>query len=205
MGSEFRELVLGREFMDLLDEPQAAALPEVDLDALSEALLANMREQCNAYATYLVNAEKQRMALVNHKLEDNQALNLEAEHMVSALTSLETARLRIVERMLEAHPELAPAPAQLRCESLIPLINGELAGRLQEVRASLRGIIETLQRVLNVNAALVENGTRIIHTTIGIITSVVGRSRADKLTTYTRKGAVNVGKVQIRNLINRSV
>ena len=58
---------------------------------------------------------------------------------------------------------------------------------------------------MNINAALVENGSRIIHTTIGIITSVVGRGKNEKLSTYTKKGAVNLGKVQIRNLINRSV
>ena len=56
------------------------------------------------------------------------------------------------------------------------------------------------------NQALVENGSRIIHTTIGILTSVVGRGKSDKMSaTYTKKGAANVGKVQIRNLINRSV
>jgi hypothetical protein len=60
--------------------------------------------------------------------------------------------------------------------------------------------------VLAVNRALVENGSRIIHTTVGIMTSVVGRGKADKQNqTYTKKGAVSVGKVQVRNLINRSV
>jgi hypothetical protein len=37
------------------------------------------------------------------------------------------------------------------------------------------------------------------------MTSVAGRSKTDKMNTYTAKGNVNVGKTQLRNLVNRSV
>jgi hypothetical protein len=58
---------------------------------------------------------------------------------------------------------------------------------------------------LSVNQSLIENGSKIIHTTIGILTSVAGRTRADRMGVYTAKGGVTYGKVQIRNLVNRSV
>lgn len=204
MGSEYRELVLGTEFMDLLKEPETS-LPYVDIDALGEELVRNLEAQTRVYGAYLAAAEKQKLALVNNRLEDSQDVNVESERVLAQLSGLETERLGIAERILAARPDLAPAAAQLRCEVLYSCLDPLVARRLQEARASLRKGIDALQRTLAVNSALVENGTRIIHTTIGIITSVVGRSRTDNMNTYTKKGAVNVTKVQVRNLINRSV
>jgi hypothetical protein len=204
MGSEYRELVLGTEFMDLLREPEAAGV-DADIDVLGEALVENLEAQRRVYSAYLAAAEKQKLALVNNRLSENQAVNEEAERVLSNLSGLESDRLGIAERILSARPDLAPSAAQLRCESLYSALEPLLARRLMEARAALRKAVDELQRVLAVNAALVENGSRIIHTTIGIITSVVGRTRADNMSTYTKKGSVNVGKVQIRNLINRSV
>jgi hypothetical protein len=205
MGSEYRELVLGSEFMDLLDAPERSFEADADIAPMAEALAANLDAQRAVYAEYRAAAEVQKLALINNRLEETRSVNGDAEKALSSLAGLESERLAIVAAILEARPGLAPAAGHLRCEALYPALEPAQARRLRDSREALRKDVDDLQRLLAVNAALVENGSRIIHTTIGIITSVVGRSKTDKMSTYTKKGGVNVGKVQIRNLINRSV
>jgi hypothetical protein len=204
MGSEYRELVLGAEYMDLLRGPETLAA-DVDLDALAEELIKNLDAQRGVYEKYLAAAEKQKLALVNNRLAENQEVNEESDRVLSRLSGLETERLSIAERILSARPDLAESAAQLRCEALCPELEAPVSDRLLGARAALRRSVDSLKSVLAVNSAMVENGSRIIHTTVGIITSVVGRTRTDNMSTYTKRGSVNVGKIQVRNLINRSV
>jgi hypothetical protein len=206
MASEFRELVLGEEFMDLLREPEAIpAAVRVDAEALGEKLEANLRSQLALYRDYLETANRQKLAMVNRSLEGGREANLESERLLGALAVLETERLAHIEKIASTRPGLPRNPVQVKCELLYPAFSPALALRVKAVRASLLKVVEELKRSMAVNQALVENGSRIIHTTIGIMTSVVGRNQSEKMSTYTKKGAVNVGKVQIRNLINRSV
>lgn len=207
MASEFRELVLGEEFMDLLREPQIAAVAEtVDVEALGESLEANLKAQLSLYRDYVETAQRQKLAMVNGKADENNAINAESEHLLATLGALEADRVGLVEKILATRPGLVADAARVKCELLYPFFSPALALRIKAVRAGLLKTVEELKRVMAVNQALVENGTRIIHTTIGIMTSVVGRGKQEKMaSTYTKKGAINVGKVQVRNLINRSV
>jgi hypothetical protein len=206
MGSEYRELVLGEEFMDLLRDPKPApAAASSDVEAHGEALEANLRAQLALYREYAEAAGRQRLAMVNGGARSAD-INAEIEPLLAALGSLESDRISLVEKILAARPGTAADPAKVKCEILYPFFGPDLALRIQAARASLLQAVAELKRVLEVNRALVENGSRIIHTTIGIMTSVVGRGKADRMSaTYTKKGAVNVGKVQVRNLFNRSV
>lgn len=207
MASEFRELVLGEEFMDLLREPENAAVAEtVDVEALGESLEANLKAQLSLYRDYVETAQRQKLAMVNGKADENNAINAESEHLLATLGALEADRVGLVEKILATRPGLVADAARVKCELLYPFFSPALALRVKAVRAGLLKAVEELKRVMAVNQALVENGTRIIHTTIGIMTSVVGRGKQEKMaSTYTKKGAINVGKVQVRNLINRSV
>jgi hypothetical protein len=206
MASEFRELVLGEEFMDLLREPAARPAPAADVEALGESLEANLRAQLNLYRDYVETASRQKLAIVNGKPVESGEINVESEHLLSALGSLEADRVGLVEKIMASRPGLAGEAAKIKCELLYPFFSPALALRIKGARASLLQTVEELKRVLAVNRALVENGSRIIHTTIGIMTSVVGRGKGDKAAaTYTKKGGFNLGKVQVRNLINRSV
>jgi hypothetical protein len=209
MGADYKELVLGEEFMDLLREPEsvpAAEAPEAGVDALGERLEANLRAQLGLYREYLAAGDRQKTAMVNRRLADNQAINAEIERLLGGLGALEAERLDIVSRIAAARPGLPSDPAAVKCEALCAHFGPGLARRVLDARAALVESVADLKRLMAVNRALVENGSRIIHTTVGIMTSVVGRTKDDKMaTTYTRKGAINVGKVQVRNLINRSV
>jgi hypothetical protein len=206
MASEYRELVLGEEFMDLLREPVAIAPEAADLEALGESLEANLRAQLSLYRDYLETANRQKAAMVNGRVEETAAVNLQSEHLLTALGALEADRVGLVEKILASRPGVSGEAAKVKCELLYPCFSPALALRIKGARASLLQTVEELKRVLAVNRALVENGSRILHTTIGIMTSVVGRGKHEKMAqTYTKKGAINVGKVQVRNLINRSV
>jgi hypothetical protein len=206
MASEFRELVLGEEFMDLLREPESIpAAPAVDTEALGARLEDNLRAQLALYRDYLDTANRQKLAMVNRSLEEGRNANAESERLLGNLAVLETERLGLIEKIASTRPGLPRDAAQVKCEHLYPAFSPALALRIKGVRASLLKAVEDLKRAMAVNKALVENGSRIVHTTIGIMTSVVGRNQNDRMSTYTRKGAVNVGKVQVRNLINRSV
>src|SRR5437870_4799359 len=120
MGSEFREMVLGSEFSDLLDEPKSPTAPAANIDALVEVLIENLDAQRAVYVEYLAAAERQKMALVNHRLPEVQAANSDGEKAISDLGTLESERLAIAERIVAARRDIAPAAAQLRCEILYP-------------------------------------------------------------------------------------
>lgn len=206
MPSEYRELVLGEEFMDLLREPESIpAAPSVDAESLGVSLEDNLLAQLALYRDYLETANRQKLAMVNRSLEEGRGANAESERLLGSLAALETERLSIIGKIASAIPGLPREAAEVKCEHLYPAFSPALALRIKGVRASLLKAVEDLKRSMAVNRALVENGSRIIHTTIGIMTSVVGRNQNERMSTYTRKGAVNVGKVQVRNLINRSV
>lgn len=204
MGSAYRGLLLSEEFADLLEEPLPVIAPPIDARALCETLIRNLQAQMKLYTAYLAQAQRQRMALVNRRLAETHDVNHEAEKLVGSLASLEEERLAVTRQLVGPH-KAGDASAPVRCEAIYPLVAPEQAARLKACRDELLKAVAELKRALDVNLALVENGSRIVHTTIAIMTSVAGRSKSEKMNTYTAKGNVNVAKLQIRNLVNRSV
>lgn len=199
-----RQAILGDEFEDLFAEPAPAApAPAADRDAMCDRLIANLRAQLALYSEYRAHAERQRLALVNRRLAENIDVNALVDSLLTKLSGLEEERLRLTDSILGPRAGAASTPA--KCEAIYPLVSTGCAARLKECRDALVEAVGELRQVLSVNQALVENGSKIIHTTIGILTSVAGRSKADRMGLYTAKGAVNYGRVQIRNLVNRSV
>jgi hypothetical protein len=203
MGSAYRELLLGEEFADLLHDQAPAAAP-VDTRALCETLIGNLKSQMALYAAYLDQADRQRLALVNRRLVENHDVNHEADQLVNRLAYLEEERIAVTDKIVGPR-KMGAASTPVKCEAIYPLVEPEQAARLKDCRDDLLKAVGELKQALAVNLALVENGSRIVHTTIGIMTSVAGRSKAEKMNTYTARGNVNVGKLQIRNLVNRSV
>jgi hypothetical protein len=204
MGNAYRELILGEEFADLLNEAVPASAPVADTDSLCESLIGNMEAQLKLYIAYIVQANRQRLALVNRRLVENQDVNHEADRLLNDLAGLEEERIKITESIVGPR-SMGAASTPVKCEAIYPLVGADPAKRLKECRDALVEAVGQLKHALSVNQALVENGSRIIHTTIGIMTSVVGRTKAEKMNTYTAKGDVRVAKLQIRNLVNRSV
>jgi hypothetical protein len=200
-----RHQLLGEEFADLLGEPaRKTAEAPVDPNALCDTLIDNLGAQLELYSAYLDQAARQRLALVNRRLSESHDVNREADTLVNSLAALEEQRLSVTGRIVGPRkPGEASTP--VKCEAIYPLVSPDRAGRLKDRRDRLLETVGELKKALAVNLALVENGSKIVHTTIGILTSVAGRSKAEKLNTYTAKGNVNVTRMQIRNLVNRSV
>ena len=147
------------------------------------------------------------MALVNRQLAQNTDANVESERLIGALNVLEEERIAITKKIFGTGKsrESEKVAFAAKCDTIYPLLSPARAERLKTCRDALVKATGDLKHVLGINMALVENGSRIIHTTVGIMTSVVGRKANEKMNTYTSKGSVRVGKVQIRNLVNRSV
>jgi hypothetical protein len=205
MGAEYRQQILREDFADIFED--AAPAPVVKAAAagpLCETLIANLDAQQELYAAYLHLANRQRIALVNRDIAENQEVNGETDRLLTDLAALEAERVSVTAGILG--PSLAGAASTpAKCEAIFPLVSADQAARLKDCRDALVASVAELKRALAVNAALVENGSRIVHATIGIMTSVAGRTKVEKMNTYTAKGNVNVGKMQLRNLVNRSV
>lgn len=194
---------LGEEFADLLSAPVPASA-QIDIDGLCESLIANLESQHAIYAAYAGQVARQRTALVNRDLNGQRDSNTEAERLLNSLGALEEERVALTERILGAR-RTGAAPTPVKCEAVYPLVDPAQARRLKDRRDALVRMVGGIRQALDLNRTLVDNGSRIIHTTIGIMTSVVGRTKADKMNTYNSKGGVRVAKMQIRNLVNRSV
>jgi len=207
MDAFTRQAILGEEFSELFaDGAPADSARMADRENQCARLLANLRAQLGLYTDYRGLAERQRLALVNRRLSDNVDVNDAIEKLLHSLAGLEEERIRLVTSILGPRGTgEASAPAHAKCEAIYPLVSAGSAASLKECRDALVQAMGALRRILVVNRALVENGSRIIHTTIGILTSVAGRSKIDRMGLYTAKGGVNYGRLQIRNLVNRSV
>jgi hypothetical protein len=130
--------------------------------------------------------------------------NDQIDMLLASLAGLEADRTAVTAGILG--PRLAGAASTpAKCEAIFPLVSAGQAARLKDCRDSLVASMADLKRVLATNSALVENGSRIVHATLGIMTSVAGRTKIEKMNTYTAKGNVHLGKMQLRNLVNRSV
>ncbi len=205
MADLTRQAVLGEEFADLFAESvPAIAIGAIDRETLCARLTENMGSQLGLYRTYRGLAERQRLALVNRRLSENLDANSEIDKLLNALAVLEAERIDLTESILGLRMA-GDASTPAKCEAIYPLVSAGAAALLKETRDALVEAVGELRRILGVNQALIENGSKIIHTTIGILTSVAGRTKADRMGVYTAKGGVNYGKVQIRNLVNRSV
>jgi hypothetical protein len=204
MAALTRQAILGDEFADLFAEGAPAAGPQTDRESLCSRLIDNLRSQLGLYADYRALAARQHKALINRRLAENLDVNGAIERLLHALSGLEEERIRLVSAILGPR-RAGEASAPVKCEAIYPLVSAGNAASLKECRDALVETVGELRRALAVNQALIENGSKIIHTTIGILTSVAGRSKADRMGLYTAKGGVNYGRVQIRNLVNRSV
>jgi FlgN protein len=210
MSFKYKELVLGEEYADLLSDLPATQVHAEDIEARGEELIQNLNAQLTLYRDYLEQANRQRMALVNRKLDENSHANVESERLIGSLNILEEKRIQITLKILGmVNPGTASKPndfaQKAKCENIYPLLSPVNAARLKTCRDALVKATAEVKYVLGINMALVENGSRIIHTTVGIMTSVVGRKQNEKMNTYTARGSVRIGKIQVRNLINRSV
>lgn len=204
MGAEYRQQILREDFADIFEDAAPAPAVQVAVGPLCENLIANLAGQQELYAAYLHLANRQRIALVNRDIAENQYVNGETDKLLNALASLEAERVSVTAGILG--PRLAGAASTpAKCEAIFPLVSADQAARLKDCRDSLVASVAELKRALAINSALVESGSRIVHATIGIMTSVAGRTKIEKMNTYTAKGNVNVGKLQLRNLVNRSV
>ena len=204
MATEYRQFILGEEFADLLTETTPAAAPvKVDREALCEKLIANLKAQLGLYVAYQDQAKRQRLALMNRRLADNLDVNNEVDKLLNSLGGLEVERIETTAALVG--PKAGDASTPVKIDAIYLLVKPATAARLKACRDALMAAVGELKQALAVNQALVENGSKIIHTTIAILTSVAGRTKTERMNTYTAKGNVKVGKVQIRNLVNRSV
>lgn len=166
----------------------------------AEDLRRNLEEQKEALDAYLDLCGRQRQALLKNDMLENQALNGEAETASFALARLEEERHLLVERLADLHGVTLPA----RCLDLVPFLPPPEAEAVSRLRHELQGRMEKLKEALFLNLALVQNGRKVIHTTIGIVTSVVGRGAADRLSGYGPQGALRRESPQVRALFQRS-
>jgi hypothetical protein len=179
-----------------------------------EALAHNLENQIAGYNAYAGLLEEQRQALLHSNIPRLEAANSAIDAAVSALLQLEVDREALVLNILETaglyrrRPEeawltrTASAPV-VKCEEIAAHLPPAQAQRLLQARDTLRAILTATQNALRINAALAENGERLIAVTLAAVTSVAGRSSRDSHFTYNTRGQSLLPRRQIRSLVNR--
>lgn len=177
-------------------------------------ILARMIEKQELLSLAL---ERQRHALVQGHSEQIEAANLECEGHCAELERLEhereslTARLDRMGRGLPTTPRVNAWSTDaewrslpIKLDEVLPLLPEAVRQAIEAPRARLKSMIPEVQRKLRINAALAENGSKVVHATMGIITSIVGRQGPDRHQIYGAKGTTRFGRTQVRSLMNRS-
>lgn len=162
----------------------------------------------------------QRQALVQNRIADLAAANEELDAALAELERLETDRQALASKIhrlgeIEGRsagvslrvspwaPEAEWDQPAVKLEDLMEFLPPVLGAELQGRKKRLTGELLRLKSELGVNTALAENGTRVVHATLGILTSVVGRTGPDRHQIYGSKGKAQYARTQIRSLMNR--
>ncbi len=181
------------------------------------ALTNNLLEQAQQYQYYGEKLKEQRQALLHGNLVDLAEVNIRIDTVVSELLRLEVDReglVRIDMEMLgiakpfqEAWFSRASLPElPIKCEELATHLSRVQAQNLREAREILRDRIQAINRDVQVNAALAQNGQKLIATTMASLTTLAGDRTKDRMHTYSQQGQslYASGRRQVRNLLNRS-
>jgi hypothetical protein len=197
--------------------PSQPANPVPAAFAAGENLVRNLESQADGYRTYAGLLAEQRQALMQGDLERLGRSNAAIDAAVSDLLRLEVDREIVVRSILEAagkprRPDSgwftrpAEAESAVKCEELAGHLPPETGKALLRARDTLRAILQEIERAARINAALAQNGQRLIATTMASLTTVPGNDSRERLQSYNPRGeALSAsGRRQIRNLVNRS-
>jgi len=170
-------------------------------------LLQNLERQIKLLEKSEEICLRQRRALVNNNLEENIEINKEQDHMALSLEKEEKERIRLMKKIIQvslgSRSKLKVNPAEVKCETLYPLMTDALAGRLLKLKNILTKKIEAIRRINEINYVLVQNSRNIIQATLTIITGISGREEKKKSRTYGAAGKINQFTKQKVRLFNR--
>ncbi len=178
------------------------------------ALARNLEMQTEAYRDYLVLLRDQRHALIHGAMAHLAEANAAIDGVLARLLQLDVDREAWVAAILEKAGLYRRSPTEgwftrpavkpsAKCEELVPHLEAEAARRLLAARDALRPLLREAQDTARINTALAENGQRLVAATLSAITSVAGRSPAERHRLYTRQGQSQLHRRQLRSLVNR--
>lgn len=158
--------------------------------------------------------ERQRQALMQSRLTELEIINAEADQALAELDLVNASRKDLAHRLAQACESLAfrksdgkgqgLEPGEIKLEDLLPYLPEEARAKVQTQRQRLKSSLPEMQRQWAINSALAANGSRIVHTTLSIMTSVIGREGPDRHQVYGAKGKTQYARTQVRSLLNRS-
>ncbi len=158
--------------------------------------------------------ERQRQALMQSHLTELEVINAEADQALAELDLLNFSRKDLTDRLalackISALPKIpgkGPGSdvSEIKLEDLLPYLPDDAKFAVQTQRQRLKSNLPEMQRQWAINSALAANGSRIVHTTLSILTSVVGREGPDRHQVYGAKGKTHYARAQVRSLLNRS-
>lgn len=183
------------------------------------ARLVDLLEQLfERYGAVAETAKRQRSALIRGKQDEIESVNQEAESLSSEISFIEVERAQLAARLYalvqgrDIHPREsfsyesdAQWDAPVKAETLMPFLPSAVAKAMMDVRIRLRERLMDLRKEFAVNATLAENGRRIVHASMSLITSVIGREGPDKHQFYGQKGKAQFARTQVRSILNKKV
>jgi hypothetical protein len=206
--------------IETVASPQKSRLPEPreDLRHAGEQLIAQLAAMGECYTVLVGLVEKQRKALIHNRMENLDAINSDIELAYAELEKIEMDRYNLVQNLSKIcnhptksnanrlwSPDLEEDEIPVKLEELLPYFPVAITQGLELQRSRLKAQLPLLKRELSINAALAENGSRIVHATLSMLTSVVGREGPDRHQVYNARGAVQFGRQQVRCLLNRKI
>ncbi len=160
--------------------------------------------------------DKQRQALIQGKLEAIEESNAEVDAVMADIERIDLERDSLAMRIARiARGETEPqrvnpwsleaefAPSTVKLDDLLECFPNEVCDSIEESRQRLKAMIPVTRHKLRINHALAQNGSKIVHATLGIMTTIIGREGPDKHQTYGSKGTTQYGRTQVRSLLNR--
>jgi FlgN protein len=160
--------------------------------------------------------DRQRNALIQGKLEAIDAANVDAETLLSDMERIDLERESLAVRIskvvrgdncsTKSNPWSMEAETDsVKLDDLLPYFNEDVRQEIESPRQALKQLIPLTRRKLSANSALALNGSKIVHATLGILTTIVGREGPDKHQIYGAQGKTHYGRTQVRSLWNRKV
>ncbi|MBF0431974.1 MAG: flagellar export chaperone FlgN [Fibrobacteria bacterium] len=174
-----------------------------------QKLESNLSRQLINYEKCLDTGLKQRIALVNNNLEQNQAINKAQDRLIARSQTLEQERVGIVKEfcmsLLKNGYGSFLNDEAIKCEELYPYMPEEIAETIKNQVALLKTKVAQIKELHTINVALIQSARTINHATIQIITGLSDKKPAQQSKTYGTNGQMVQNKKQKISLYSRKV
>ena len=169
-------------------------------------LVRNLTQQIDLFEEVLDLGLRQRFALVNRNLKENQIVNQEQDIIAAKLEQLEKNRIHITKKILIIGEGIdIQDPQNINCDDLYPHMSSEQEGWIEDLRSHLKNKIAKVTQLHNINSVLIQNSFDLNQASLEIMSSLASKADKPQNKIYGDSGKAQIQKKSDFHFVNKKV